>query len=76
MVMEQAKKDKEWADYSGRRCKLVYEDGVEQDGSPHYSTKKGVIEKVTKTHIILKEETRRGVTAINLLKILRLEIDE
>jgi len=74
MVMEKARRNKDWTEYIGRFCKLVYEDGIEDDGSPHYSTKKGKIEKVTKTHIILKEVGKRGVTAINLFKVLRIEI--
>jgi len=74
MVKEQARKSKEWSDYVDKHCKLVYEDGIEKDGSPHYSTKTGTIDKVTKTHIILKEDKKQGYTAINLLKVLRIEM--
>ncbi len=74
MVIEQAKKSKDWADYVGKHCKLVYEDGIEKDSSPHYSTKTGIIDKVTKTHIILKEDNKKGYTAINLMKVLRIEM--
>lgn len=76
MVQEAAKTNKDWAEYTDKFCKLVYEDGIEKDGSPHFSSKIGNIEKVTKTHIILKEKNRRGVTAINLFKVLRIEISE
>ena len=75
MVKEEAKKNKDWAEYAGRFCKLIYEDGVDDDGKPHYSSKRGKIEKVTKTHLILQEDGKRNLTAINLLKILRMEID-
>lgn len=73
MVKEAARKSKEWAEYVGKQCKLVYEDGVEKDGAPHYSMKSGVLNKVTKTHIIITE-SKGGYTAINLLKVLRVEI--
>lgn len=76
MVEEKARRSKDWQDYVGNYCKLVYEDGVEKDGSPHYSTKRGTIDKVTKTHMILKEQAKGGYTAINLLKILRIEISD
>lgn len=74
MVLEPAKKSKEWTEYIGKFAKLIYEDGVERDGSPHFSTKRGIIEKVTKTHIILKEEGKKGFTGINLFKVLRIEM--
>jgi ribosome maturation factor RimP len=75
MVEEAAKKNKEWSEFIGKQCKLVYEDGTEKDGSPHYSTKKGTIIKATKTHLIMTEEGKTSYTAINLFKILRAEIE-
>ena len=73
MVGEPAKKNKDWEEYVGQRVKIVYEDGMERDGkTPHMSIKKGSIEKVTKTHMILCEDDK-GLVAINLLKILRAE---
>lgn len=74
MVQEAAKKNTDWNEYIGKTIKLVYQDGVEKDGAPHYSTKKGLLEKVTKTHLILKEPSQK-FQAINLMKVLRIEWD-
>lgn len=68
------KPDKSWSEYLGQWCKLVYEDGLEPTGAPHLSIKKGIIEKVTDSHMILDEENKNNLVGVNIHKILRFEI--
>ena len=73
MVKESHRRSTEWKKYEGMFMYLVFEDGVEKDGSPHLSIKKGIVDKVTKTHVILKKEPD-GYEGINNLRIVRFSL--
>ncbi len=77
MVNEPARRNTEWQKYEGFDCKLVYVDGHERDGQgnavEHLSVKKGKVDKVTKTHMILSVGTGK-YEAIKLLDIKRAEL--
>lgn len=73
MVQEAAKTQKDWTQYENSKIKLIYKDGTDEKGRDHLSMKRGLLEKVTKTHAIIREEGKRTWTAINLLEIIRME---
>jgi hypothetical protein len=73
MVQEAAKTNKDWTPYERSKIKLLYKDGTDDKGREHLSMKRGLLEKVTKTHAILREDGKTTWTAINLLEIVRIE---
>ena len=60
----------DWSDFINKKIKIIFEDGVN-----HYSKKQGVLLKITPTHLILSLENNHA-EAINLIKILRVELYE
>lgn len=64
---------KGWKKYLNQFCNLIYQDGVQNDGKPHFSKKQGLIVDFNSTHLFIKEETVQG---IRIESILRIELEE
>lgn len=64
-----------WENFKDRECTLYYKDGVEPDGTEHYSKKEGFIYGQTSTHLLIKEHGSNRLTGILLSSILRITFD-
>ncbi len=71
--MEENGTENGWLNQVGKFLKIVYEDGRNREGSPHYSTKEGKLIYVTDTHLILEQDVSGKEIGILKTKILRFE---
>lgn len=64
--------NEQWAEFIGKRAKVIFQDGTFQGGNPHYGKKEGVITIINETHVLIK--TNGSTEAIQLSKVLRMEV--